>query len=92
MFVRAKTDKRVPDVFTHPEALAVLANLSGVYWLIGKLLYGSGMRVMEALRLRVKDLEFARFQITVRDTKGNTDRYTLLPRTILEAQRNIWRS
>jgi integron integrase len=82
--VRAKTDKRVPEVFNHQEALAVLANLDGVHWLIGKLLYGSGTRVMETLRLRVKDLDFTRLQITVRDTKGNTDRYTLLPRTLIE--------
>jgi len=82
--VRAKTDKHVPEVFAHQEALAVLANLNGVNWLIGKLQYGSGTRVMETLRLRVKDLDFTRLQVTVRDTKGNTDRYTLLPRTWIE--------
>jgi integron integrase len=61
-----------------------LANLAGVYWLIGKLLYGSGMRVMECLRLRVKDLDFARLQISVRDTKTRRDRFTMLPRTVAE--------
>jgi len=76
----------VPEVFAHQEALAVLANLHGVNWLIGKFLYGSGTRVMETLRLRTKDffLDFTRLQITVRDIKGNTDRYTLLPRTLIE--------
>jgi integrase len=64
--VRAKRPGRIPVVFTHEEALAVLANLDGVYWLIGKLLYGSGLRVMECLRLRIKDLEFARAQLLVR--------------------------
>jgi integron integrase len=82
--VRAKRPRRIPVVFTHQEALAVLANLEGVHWLIGKLLYGSGLRVTECLRLRVKDLDFARLQITVRDTKSGRDRFTMLPRTTIE--------
>ena len=82
--VRAKRPLRTPVVFTHQEAMAVLANLDGVYWLIGRLLYGSGLRVMECLRLRVKDLDFTRLQITVRDTKTGRDRFTMLPRTAAE--------
>ena len=80
--VRAKRPRRTPVVFTHQEALAVLANLDGVNWLIGKILYGGGLRVMECLRLRVKDLDFTRLQITVRDTKSGRDRFTMLPNTI----------
>lgn len=72
--VRAKSDKRAPVVFTHHEAMSVLALLNGVYWLLGKILYGSGLRVIECLRLRVKDLDFERLQITARDTKGHVDR------------------
>ena len=56
-------------MFIHEEAFAVLANLDRVYWLIGKLLYGSRMRVMECLRLRIKDLEIARAQILARDIR-----------------------
>jgi integron integrase len=82
--VRAKRDVRVPVVFTHQEAMGVLANLDGVHWIIGKLLYGSGLRVMECLRLRTKDLDFTRAQITVRETKGRQDRLSLLPRTLIE--------
>jgi len=85
--VRAKRPRRVPAVFTHEEAGAVLANLDGVNWLVAKVLYGSGMRVMECLRLRVKDLEFTRMQITVRDTKGGQDRFTLFPQTVKEPLR-----
>lgn len=81
--VRAKRPRRVPVVLTHDEARAVLANLDGVNWLIGKILYGSGLRVMECLRLRVKDLDFERMQIMVRDTKSRRDRFTMLPRTLL---------
>ena len=79
--VRAKPSGRVPVVLAHDEARAVLLLLDGVNWLIGKILYGSGLRVMECLRLRVKDLDFVRMQITALDTKGRQDRFTLLPRS-----------
>jgi len=82
--VRAKKQRHVPVVLTPDEAAAVLARLEGVSWLIGKLLYGSGMRVMECLRLRIKDLDFCRMQVTVRETKGRADRYSLIPRTVAE--------
>ena len=64
---RARKSKRVPVVFTRDETKRVLANLEGIYWLIGGLLYGSGLRLMECLRLRVKDVDLTYGQITVRD-------------------------
>jgi len=80
--VRANRPKRLPAVFTPEEALAIIAELSGVRWLMGMQLYGGGLRLMECLRLRVKDLDFERLQVTVRDGKGEKDRVTLLPQTI----------
>jgi integron integrase len=80
--VRAKGRGHVPVVLTHDEARALLALLDGLNWLIGKILYGSGLRIMECLRLRVKDLGFVRMQISVHDTKGKRDRFTILPRSV----------
>ncbi|WIM06657.1 MAG: integron integrase [Candidatus Nitricoxidivorans perseverans] len=76
---RAKAPKRLPVVLTREEAQAVLARLSGTHWLIGSLLYGAGLRIMECLRLRVKDVDFARGELLVRDGKGFKDRVTMLP-------------
>ncbi len=76
---RAKRPSRLPVVFTGEEARGVLAHLHGTHWLMASLLYGSGLRLMECVRLRVKDVEFARNQITVRDGKGGKDRVTMLP-------------
>ena len=70
---------RLPVVLTRDEVARVLARLDGVHRLIGALLYGTGLRIMEAMRLRVKDVEFARREILVRDGKGNKDRVTMLP-------------
>jgi integron integrase len=75
----AKAPKRLPVVLTVAEVQAVLSRLTGTHWLIGCLLYGTGMRIMECLRLRVKDVEFARGEILVRDGKGFKDRVTMLP-------------
>ena len=80
--VRAQPDKRLPVVLTKVEAQQVIAQMSGLHQMMAKLLYGSGMRLMECLRLRVKDIEFARQQIVVRNTKGNEDRVTMLPQSI----------
>jgi integrase len=66
-------------VLTRDEVARVLARLQGVHDLIGSLLYGAGLRIMEAMRLRVKDVEFGRRAILVRDGKGNKDRVTMLP-------------
>ena len=77
--VRAKRPKRVPTVLGREEVQRLLACMTGVPLLQAKLLYGSGLRLMECLRLRVKDLDFDRRQIAVRDTKGSQDRTTMLP-------------
>lgn len=84
---RAKRPKRLPVVFTRDEARAVLSHLRGEAWLMGSLLYGSGLRLMECLRLRVKDLDFAQLQVTVRDGKGGKDRVTMLPPSLVEPLR-----
>ena len=83
-FRRAKTHKRIPVVFTKEEAKKVVVQLEGTKRLMASLLYGSGMRLKECLRLRVKDIEFSYNQITLRDTKGAVDRVTLLPSAIKE--------
>lgn len=77
--VRARTRRRLPVVLTPVEVRAVMQELDGVEALVAGLLYGSGLRLMEALRLRVKDFDFACREITVRDGKGGKDRRTLLP-------------
>ena len=84
---RAKTPKRLPVVLTQEETQAVLSRLKGTHWLVAGLLYGSGLRIMEALRLRVKDLEFTRGEILVREGKGFKDRVTMLPATLVEPLR-----
>jgi integron integrase len=76
--------RRVPVVFTHEEAQAVIANLHGSFWIMGMLMYGCGLRLMECLRLRVKDIDFGMNQIIVRDGKGGKDRRTVLPQKIIE--------
>ena len=76
--VRAKRPIRVPTVLTPDEVKRVIQAMSGTPQLAAKLLYGSGLRLMECLRLRVKDLDFEMKQLTVRDGKGAKDRYTVL--------------
>jgi integron integrase len=78
----ARAPQRLPVVLTRGEVLRVLASLRGAHALIGRLLYGTGMRVMEGVRLRVKDIDFDRGEILVRDGKGLRDRVTVLPRSI----------
>ena len=92
--VRAKKPQRLPVVLSVDEVHGTLAELDGVFWLIGSLLYGSGLRLMECLRLRVKDIDFDARQIVVRNGKGAKDRVTVLPGSIarelhlhLEAER-----
>lgn len=72
-------------VLSRDEVGKILDQLEGVYWLVASLLYGSGMRLLECLRLRVQDLDFARSEITVRDGKGSKDRRTMLPATLRKA-------
>jgi integron integrase len=76
---QAKAPKRLPVVLTKEEVKAVLHQLEGTNHLIVSLLYGTGMRILEALRLRVKDIDFARKEILIRDGKGYKDRVTMLP-------------
>lgn len=80
--IRARRPQRLPVVLTQDEVRQVLAQLDGTLWLVASLLYGSGMRLMEVLRLRVKDVEFARFEILIRDGKGQKDRITMLPKKL----------
>lgn len=79
---RARQSRKLPVVFTKLEASAVIARMSGESQLIAGLLYGSGLRIMEAVRLRVKDIDFSRNEITVRDGKGEQDRVTVLPEAL----------
>lgn len=85
--VRARRPERLPVVLGREEARAVLAQLDGTAWMAAALLYGSGLRLMECLRLRVKDADFARHQVLVRDGKGQKDRATLLPTALVEPLR-----
>lgn len=80
---RAKKPARLPVVLTESEVRALLSRLDGVHHLIASLLYGSGLRLMEAMRLRVKDVDFERLEITVREGKGGKDRRTMLPRSLV---------
>jgi integron integrase len=80
---QAKAPKRLPVVLTVSEVQAVLSRLTGTHALIASLLYGGGMRLMEAVRLRVKDVEFARREIVVREGKGFKDRVTMLPEAVV---------
>ena len=82
---QAKAPKRLPVVLTVAETRAVLSHLGGTHALIAGLLYGAGMRLMEAVRLRVKDIDFARHEILVREGKGGKDRVTMLPETLVAA-------
>jgi integron integrase len=81
--VRAKRPKRLPTVLTREEVFKVIGFLSGTRQLMAKLLYGSGLRLMECVRLRVKDVDFGQHQIVVRDGKGMKDRVTMLPDAII---------
>lgn len=90
--IRAKRPKRLPTVLTKEEVLRVIGGLSGTYLLMAKLLYGSGLRLMECVRLRVKDVDFAQRQIVVRDGKGMEDRVTMLPDSVVTPlQENLQR-
>lgn len=84
---RAKRPARLPVVLSSEQVRQLLARLEGRNWLMANLLYGSGMRLMECVRLRIKDVDFEYRQITVRDGKGGRDRVTLLPDTLLEPLR-----
>jgi len=81
---RAKVPQNLPTVFSQEEIKRILIHLEGMSGLANKLIYGSGMRAMECLRLRVQDLDFDRKQITIRQGKGGKDRVTVLPPSLIE--------
>jgi integron integrase len=86
--VRAKRPQRLPSVLSRAEVRLLLNELHGTPRLVAALLYGSGLRLIEGLRLRVHDLDFERSELTVRDGKGAKDRVTMLPRALHDALRN----
>ena len=80
--VRAKPSEHIPVVMTHAEVRAVLAELTGQYWLMASLMYGCGLRLSECLQLRVQDIDFDANEILVRQGKGGKDRVTMLPQSL----------
>ena len=82
--IRAKKPRRLPTVLTKEETHRVINAMSGIHQLMVRLLYGSGLRLMECVRLRIEDIDFGYNQITVRDGKGQKDRVTMLPQKIKE--------
>lgn len=83
--VRAKRSMYIPTVLDQDETMRLLEQLDGIYRIMGQLLYGGGLRLMECLRLRVKDVDFERQTLTLRDTKSNRDRVTCLPDAVIPA-------
>jgi integron integrase len=81
--VQANKPQRLPSVLTRQEVQQVMEQLTGLHRLMAQLLYGSGLRLLECLRLRVKDIEFAKHQLIVREGKGDKDRVTLLPTSLI---------
>jgi integron integrase len=82
--VRAKRPRRLPTVLSQEETRRLLAQTTGLHRLMAQLLYGSGLRLMECLRLRIKDLDFEKREIIVRDGKGEHDRVTMLPASLCQ--------
>jgi integron integrase len=83
--VRAKKSTYLPTVLTHDEAMRVIEQLNGQYKIMVQLMYGGGLRLMECLRLRAKDIDFEMRTLTLRDTKSNRDRVTCLPGSVVSA-------
>jgi integron integrase len=89
-YVRPKPRRRLPQVLTHAEAMSIVARLPHPSSVIIRLIYGSGLRLMECVRLRVKDIDFGMHELIVRDGKGNKDRRSLLPESMVaDLQRQI---
>jgi len=82
-FKSSKRHPRIPVVFTHEEAMIVISNMTGKHKLMACFMYGTGLRISELIRLRVKDIDFGMNQTIVRDGKGNKDRITLLPEKLI---------
>lgn len=87
-FQYAKKPQKIPTVFTHEEALAVIDCMVMPYKLMAQIMYGAGLRISEVLRLRVKDVDFAMGYIVIRDAKGGKDRTTLLPKSLITDLKN----
>ncbi|PKM04307.1 MAG: recombinase XerD [Gammaproteobacteria bacterium HGW-Gammaproteobacteria-6] len=87
-FSRTSKGRRLPVVFSHAEAMQVIAAMKGTHQLVAGLMYGSGLRVMEAVRLRVQDVDFSEQCLFVREAKGEKWRRTLLPRSLLAPLRS----
>lgn len=90
---RAKPRERRPVVLSHQEVSSLLAHMSGVTGLMARLIYGTGMRLMECCQLRVKEVDFHQREITIRAGKGGKDRVTMLPVSLvpdLQAQQRAW--
>ncbi len=85
--VRPQQSKRVPTVLSKAETKLVIEKMHGVYRIMAQIMYGCGLRLMEVLRLRVKDIDFANRQIIVRDGKGENDRVTVFPEVLMEPLR-----
>ena len=85
----ASRPKRLPTVLTHAEAIKIINHMRGVTRLMAKILYGSGLRVMECMRLRVKDIDFDNHQVIVRGGKGDNDRITVLPDSLIPEIKNM---
>lgn len=83
--VRAKKETHLRTVLTEDEVMSVLDEMTGVYRMMAEIIYGGGLRLMECMRLRVKDVDLERLSITLRDTKSNRDRVTLLPASVVPA-------
>ena len=87
-FVRAKPRVKLPIIMTRAEVSLMLNNLEGVQRLVTSLLYGAGLRIMEAIRLRVQDIDFGFNQIIVRDAKGNKERAVPLPAKLIQSMKD----
>jgi len=86
--LRAKRSEHLPTVLSKDEVTRVISNMQGLHQLMVKLLYGSGLRLMECMRLRVKDIDFEQSQIIVREGKGEKDRATMLPSSLVQPLKN----
>jgi integron integrase len=87
-FINTSRGRKLPTVFSHEEAMAVLSNMQGTHRLIASLMYGSGLRVMEAARLRVQDVDFSEPCLFVREAKGDKWRRTILPVSLCDSLKN----
>jgi len=87
-YINSKKNRRIPTVFSHKEALHVIKQLTGKYKLMVQFMYGTGLRISELIRLRVKDIDFEMHQTIVRNGKGDKDRITLLPESLVEQIRS----